>query len=78
MCLLPFNLKLFSVYPGTPVRSKSDKEDDCTLTMDSLMKTPKPEPSFSVSSLNLDDLGSKTPVGKSQINESRKSLIFQY
>lgn len=43
----------------TPVRTKSEKEEDRTLTMDSLLKTPVTPSPLAVSDLDLDQLGVK-------------------
>ncbi|XP_053402304.1 uncharacterized protein LOC123548511 isoform X2 [Mercenaria mercenaria] len=56
----------------TPARSHSEKEEDITLTMDSLLKTPKPQSPLTVSALDVGELGIKTMNGTMGTGDSTK------
>jgi hypothetical protein len=47
------------------VRKFSEKEADNTLTMDSLLKTPQPDSTLTVSTLDFSELGIKQAPGVS-------------
>lgn len=59
----------------TPIRTKSEKEGDTTLTMDSLIKTPKAQSPLTVSGLDVGELGLKNMDATIETNDSSKWIL---
>ena len=60
------------LYLDTPVRSHSEQDQDSTLKMESLMKTPTPQSPFTLKSLTGEGLG----PGPISTNDSSKLNVY--